>query len=167
MWPAGGGTRLPTIGSVCAASPISRASKVTAGWAGSSSSERLRCAATRFTPCICATACTKSGENQAVSPACVDSAVRRYRSAGSTTSSQWATESRKLATITVSATARLKEATTPLTATAALSRTRRARSTASSGNRRLRNAGAILSYSSATAHGRTVMPPTSSRPTER
>jgi hypothetical protein len=47
-------------------------------------------------------------------------AVRTYRSAGSTTSSQWVTESRKLATITVSATARLSDATTPLMATAAL-----------------------------------------------
>ena len=57
-----------------------------------------------------------------------------YRSAGSTTSSQVVTESLKLATITVSATAKLSDATTPLTATAALARTRRARSTASNGS---------------------------------
>lgn len=52
--------------------------------------------------------------------------VRRYRSAGSTTSSQRVTESRKLATITVSATASARLATTPLTATAAVPRMRRA-----------------------------------------
>ena len=46
------------------------------------------------------------------------------------------TAPRKLATITVRVTARLSDATTPLTATAALSRTRRARSTASRGRAR-------------------------------
>jgi hypothetical protein len=77
------------------------------------------------------------------------------------------TDCRKLATITVSATARLRAATTPLTATAALSRTRRARSTASSGSRRCATAGAMRSYSAPTAPGSTEIPPTSSKPTER
>ena len=73
------------------------------------------------------------------------------------------TESRKLATITVSATARLSDATTPLTATAALSRWRRARSTASSGSVWRATSGAIRSSSKAMSQGRAVMPPTSSR----
>ena len=46
------------------------------------------------------------------------------------------TDSRKLATITVSATASARLATTPLTAMVALSRSCRARSTASSGSGR-------------------------------
>ena len=77
------------------------------------------------------------------------------------------TESRKLATITVSATARLSDATTPLMATAALVRTRRARSTASSGSNRCATHGLSRSYSSVISHGNPVMPPTSSSPTEK
>jgi hypothetical protein len=92
-----------------------------------------------------AAASTSDGSRNAVSPAEALPAVRTYRSAGSTTSSQRETESRKLATITVNATARLSAATTPLTATAAVSRTRRARSTASSGSRRCASTGASRS----------------------
>ena len=88
--------------------------------------------------------------------------VRRYRSAGSTWSSHWVTEPRKLATITVSATARLSDATTPLMATAALPRIRRARSTASKGNKRCATSGASVSYTCAVSQGRALMPPTNS-----
>ncbi len=60
-------------------------------------------------------------------------------------SSHCVTESRKLATITVSATARLRLATTPLTATAAVPRMRRARSIASIGSTRRDSSGAMRS----------------------
>ena len=53
------------------------------------------------------------------------------------------TDCRKLATMSVSASARLSAATTPLTATAALSRTRRAGSTATRGSRRWGTRGAM------------------------
>ena len=77
------------------------------------------------------------------------------------------TESRKLATITVSATARLRLATTPLTATAAVPRMRRARSMASIGSTCCANSGAMRSYNSAINQGSAVMPPTSRHATER
>ena len=164
-------------------------------WLASSSTWVVRSDATRATPGNWPSAATKRGGKYAVSAAEVPSDVRTYRSAGSTTSSHCVTESRKLATITVNATARLSDATTPLTATAALSRTRRARSTASMHSRwsatsvrndqpprdraTLPDSGAprdicgvaaglpSRSYSSDTPHGRAVMPPTSSSATDR
>ena len=126
----------------------------------------LRSPPTRATPGRRASACTNSGGKYAVSLAGLPRAVRTYKSAGNTTSSQCVMESRKLATITVSATARLSEATTPLTATAALSRTRRARSTASRDSSRCATQGLSRSYSRAISQGSAVMPPTSSRPTD-
>ena len=81
-------------------------------------------------------ACTNAGVRKAVSPAAVLARCARTGRPAAPRPASRVTESRKLATITVSATARLSAATTPLTATAALSRTRRARSTASSGSSR-------------------------------
>ena len=101
-----------------------------------------------------------------MSPALVLLAVRTYKSAGSTTSSHCVTESRKLATITVKATARLSDATTPLTATLALSRTRRARSTASRGSSRWLARGLTRFSSNAISQGRAVIPPTSNNATD-
>ena len=121
---------------------------------------------TRATPGRLPSACTNGGEKYAVSLAELPGVERTYKSAGSTTSSHCVTESRKLATMTVSATARLSEATTPLTATAALSRTRRARSTASIGSKRCATQGLSWSYSRVISQGRAVMPPTSSSATE-
>ena len=94
-------------------------------------------------------------------------AVRAYRSAGRTVSSQLDTDARKLATMTVSATARLRLATTPATATVADCRMRRARSSASRpmGERRI-PAGARCT-SNATAAGTQAMPPISSAATDR
>ena len=115
----------------------SLAISATDGWLGLSSKAVVRSVVMRDTPLICAMSRTNSGVKYTVSPlppVPEGAAVRMYRSAGSTTLSHWVTESLKLATITVSATARLSDATTPLTATAALSRTRRARSTASMGS---------------------------------
>ena len=99
-----------------------------------------------------------------MSPLPLPVAVRTYRSAGNTTSSQRVTDSRKLATITVSATARLSEATTPLTATAALERTRRARSIASIGSSQRESSGASRSYNTEIRAGNAAMPPSSSSP---
>ncbi len=76
------------------------------------------------------------------------------------------TESRKLATITVSATDSARLATTPLVATAAVSRRRRERSTASSGRVWRATSGASRCSSAPTASGSAAMPPTSSRPTD-
>ena len=164
--PAGTGTASPTSGRLPAGvSPSARAISVTAGRAGSSTRLLVRWVLVRATPGNWATACTKSGVKYAVSPVlavALPLVVRMYRSAGSTWSSQWVTESRKLATITVSATARLSDATTPLMATAALPRMRRARSTASSGSRRCATSGARRSYTCAVSQGRALMPPTSS-----
>ena len=69
-----------------------------------------------------------SASKKTVSPVPLLWAVRRYSGAGNTMSSHCVTESRKLATITVSATDRARLATTPLVATAVASGTRRARS---------------------------------------
>ena len=77
------------------------------------------------------------------------------------------TEPRKLATITVSATARLRLATTPPMAMAALPRMRRARSSANRGKARDAANGCNKRSSRATAQGSSAMPPTSSRPTDR
>ena len=164
--PGGTGSGSPTNGKALAGSSSWRAIRATAGRAASISNCRVRWVATRLTPAVLATACTKSGVKKTVSPAAVELAVRTYKSAGSTTSSQWVMESRKLATITVSATARLSDATTPLTATLALSRTRRARSTASSGSKRCCTTGLTRSSSSAISQGSAVMPPTSSSATD-
>ena len=75
-------------------------------------------------------------------------------------------DSRKLATITVSATARLSEATTALTATAALPRTRRARSSANTGRAWRLRRGASWSSSRPTSQGKAVMPPSNNKPIE-
>ena len=169
MLPAGTGKGSPTSGRLRAGSPISRETKATAGWLASSCKAVVRSALMRATPGVLASAATSSGVKNTVSPAplVVDGgAVRTYKSAGRTVSSHWVTDSRKLATITVNATARLKDATTPLTETAAVSRTRRARSTASNGNKRCATSGATRSNSRATSGGRAVMPPTSSSATE-
>src|SRR5450830_1612007 len=109
---------------------------------------------------------TNSGVKYTVSLALKDLELRTYRSAGSTRSSHTVTDSRKLATITVSATARLSEATTPLTATAADSRCRRARSTASSGKVCRATRGASRSSSTPISQGSAVIPPSSSKPTD-
>ncbi|MCY1217471.1 hypothetical protein D9M72_293860 [compost metagenome] len=175
--PGGTGSASPTSGRPRTTPPSRlRAISVTAGCAGSSCSDCVRSVPVRATPGSCASACTKAGAKVAVSVLLVPpllplprppEVARTYRSAGSTTSSQCVTDSRKLATITVSATARLRLATTPLTATAAVPRMRRARSTASIGSTRRANAGATRSYSSAMSQGRAVMPPTSRQATDR
>ena len=92
-------------------------------------------------------------------------ALRTYSSAGNTASSHSVMDVLKLATITVSATARLNDATTPLTATAALPRTRRARSTAKSGKAWRATSGATRSSTVPTNQGRPAMPPTRISPT--
>ena len=94
-------------------------------------------------------------------------AVRTYRSAGNTTSSHRVTASRKLATITVSATARLSAATTPLMAELALARTRRARSRASMGKTRWRASGLTALSSKPVSPGRAVMPPINNSAADR
>ena len=58
-------------------------------------------------------------------------------------------------------------ATTPLMATAALPRIRRARSTASKGNKRCATSGASVSYTCAVSQGRALMPPTNSSAMDR
>ena len=126
--PSGATIASPTSGRLRAGSSISRTISVTDGRSGSSANDWVRMVATLETPGTPRSDCANVGAKCAPPP------PRRYRSAGSTTSSQCVTDSRKLATMTVSATARLSEATIPLTATAALSRTRRARSMASVGS---------------------------------
>ena len=164
--PGGTGSGSPTSGKALAGLSSWRATSATAGRAGSITNCRVRWVAMRCTPAVFATAWTNSGVKKTVSPAAVELAVRTYKSAGSTTSSHWVMESRKLATITVSATARLSDATTPLTATLALSRTRRARSTASRGSSCCCTHGLTRSSSNAISHGSAVMPPTSSSATD-
>ena len=68
--------------------------------------------------------------------------------------------------MTVSATAKLRLATTPLMAMAAVPRMRRARSMASIGKSRRASSGARRSYNSAIRPGKAVMLPTSSSPTD-
>ena len=84
-------------------------------------------------------------------------AARAYRSAGRIVSSHCVTASRKLATITVSATDRARLATTPATAIVALSRWCRARSTASSAS--ARRGGAMPASARPTPAGTQAMPP--------
>ena len=79
-------------------------------------------------------------------------------------SSQCETASRKLATITVNATERARLATTPATAMVALSRSCRARSTASRASGR--RGGRTAASSSATPPGMQAMPPISRQATE-
>ena len=122
----------------------------------------------RCTPGKAAMAFKKRWSRCMASAPLLDLAVRAYRSAGSTTSSHWVTEPRKLVTITVRATDRLRLATTPAVATVAVWRMRRARSTDSiraawraSGAR-----GHRLSRAP-TAEGTQAMPPTSKATTAR
>src|SRR5665811_839964 len=105
----------------------------------------MRWVCTCRTPVSRVTPCTNSGLKYTVSLAFMDLALRRYKSAGNTRSSHTVTDSRKLATITVNATARLSDATTPLMATAAVSRWWRARSSASKGSVRRATNGASWS----------------------
>ena len=82
----------------------------------------MREASTRRTPGRACTCATKPASSQACSLAALLAAVRAYRSAGSTLSSQVATPWRKLVTITVSATDKARLATTPATAAVAVCR---------------------------------------------
>ena len=100
---------------------------------------------------------------QASSAAALLPALRTYRSAGSTWSSQSATPPRKLVTITVSATASARLATTPDTAMVALLRSWRARCTASS-SRALRG-GWVQRSSRPSIAGTQAMPPSSRQAT--
>ena len=82
-------------------------------------------------------------------------------------SSHCCTEVRKLATMMVSATARLSAATTPPTVAAAALRVRRARSSANSGSARWRANGSHARSSHAISQGSSVMPPINSSATDR
>ena len=124
----------PTIGSTCSTRRLpcvsalsGRATTLMGGRLGSSTTERVRAASTRSTPSSPAAACTNAAGRKAPSLAALLVAVRAYRSAGNTCSSHWDTPLRKLSTITVSATAKLRLATTPATATVAACRSWRAR----------------------------------------
>ena len=153
----GNGTSSPTSGSAFAGSSIARAISTTAGRAGSSCTLVTRCAATRSTPGSATARCGNSAGSVTTSPATSDEPARAYRSAGSTVPSHCVTESRKLATITVSATARLRLATTPATAIVAVWRWWRARSTASSAS--AFDGGAMPASRPPTALGTQAMPP--------
>ena len=113
---------------------------------------------------MAAASLTNAGGSVTTSPADVLAAARAYRSAGSTVFSHCVTDSRKLATITVSATDRLRLATTPATAMVAVWRWCRARSTAS------RASGFVGGFShlsnSPTPAGTQAMPPSNSRATD-
>ena len=159
------GTSVPSSGSDCAGSASGRANSVTAGRSGAHVRARTRAASTRATPGSAAARCGRSAGRNAWSAALPLVALRRYRSAGSTWSSQRATPSRKLATITVSATDSARLATTPATATAAASRSWWARRSASSGSTES-DVGRRASNTS-TSSGTQAMPPTSSSATDR
>ena len=90
-------------------------------------------------------------------------ALRAYRSAGSTLASQSLTPTRKLATITVSATDSARLATTPATAAVAVRRWKRARCTASSGS--APRAGGTAASRACTTAGTSATPPNSNAAT--
>ena len=166
MKPSGTASGGAINGRLRAGSVKSRAIKATGLWLLCSSKGIWRWACSFLTPASWDAACTNSGLKNTVSLALKLPALRTYRSAGSTRSSHWVTDSRKLATITVSATARLSEATTPLTATAAVSRWRLARSTANRGSVWCATRGASWPSNRPINQGSAVMPPTNSRPTD-
>ena len=163
--PAGTASAGPVRGSTWAGSaPSGRLSTVRAGRAALSCRGLVRRGDTLSTPGRRATASAKPGGSRAASPPAACRAERTYSGEGSTASSHWMTEPRKLATITVSATARLRLATTPPTAMAAVPRMRRARSSASRVSGWRAASGCRRCSSQATPQGSSAMPPTSSRP---
>ena len=143
----GGGCTWPTSGNTWAASlsEIGRAINCTSGNAVPTFKFCKRRPCTRSTFGRAEICCTTSGGKYKPCAVCVEEVSRAYSGAGSMVSSQVLTETRKLLTITVSATPRLNAATTPLTATTATSRMRRARSTASIGKAREATNGESLS----------------------
>ncbi|MNV36727.1 hypothetical protein D3C71_1282160 [compost metagenome] len=164
--PGGTGRASPTRGRVCAgSSPKGRLSTVSEGRVGDSCSGLARRGCTRSNPGNCPTASAKPAGSNVASPPPVPPALRAertYSGDGSTASSHCVTDPRKLDTITVSATARLRDATTPPTAMAALPRMRRARSSASSGSAWRAARGCSHASNRAMHQGSKAMPPTSS-----